>query len=189
MMKKSFLSLLLLYLCGTPFLAAAAGISVTPSSLVYYLPVKTQIIKKITVENSFKNPQIYEVYSDELTDLVAITPGSFRLEPGEKQEVQIAVKSAESGNFATFISVVAADINRRQFNAATGAKIPLQITVLTSAPTFFQKNLIWFIIIICFLILLLDILIIAGLKKKLTWHQKIRQSIKIIIGKIWRPMH
>ncbi len=182
-MKKFFLSLLLLYLCGTPFLAAAAGISVTPSSLVYYLPVKAQVTKKITVENSFTHPQIYEVYSDELTDLVAITPSSFRLEPGEKQNVQIAVKSAESGNFATFISVMAADINRRQFNAAAGVKIPLQITVLTPTPTFFQKNFVWFIIILCCLILLLDVLIITSYKKKLSWQQKIIKNLKRLISK------
>lgn len=186
MMRKIFLSFFFLFIFAAPLSAAAVGISVTPSGLIYYLPAKNRVTKIITVTNSFTNPQIYEVYSDELTDLIAITPGSFRLEPGEKQEVQIAVAGKNSGSFATFISVVATDINRRQFNAATGAKIPLQITVLTPTPTFFQKNLIWFIIIICFLILLLDILIIAGLKKKLTWQQKIRQSFKLWLRKFRR---
>lgn len=182
-MKKIFLLFFLLCLFKAPFQAIAAGISVTPSSLIYYLPVKTKVIQKLAVENSFTNPQIYEVYSDELSDLVAISPASFRLEPGERQEVQIIVTAKNSGNFATFISVMAADINRQQFNAATGVKIPLQITALTPAPTFFQKNFIWFIIIVCCLILLLDVLIITRFKKKLSWRQKIIKNLKKLFGK------
>ncbi|MBU1131075.1 hypothetical protein KJ840_03005 [Patescibacteria group bacterium] len=158
----------------------AAGISVSPNSLFFSLPVNDKETKTLTINNISTAPQIYNLYSDELTDIITINPTIFRLEPGEDINVSITVRPRQDGALATNISVVAEDIDRRKFNAAAGVKIPVEIIAKDIASSFFQKNFFWFIITISLLIIAADVIIIIRRRRHLTFWQKIKQLVNSI---------
>jgi hypothetical protein len=170
--------LILILLVSSFFVASnqllAAGLLVTPDKMEVQTIVKESVSQDIYIKNISQGPVIYNLYSDELTDQINIQPNFIRLEPKEIQKIRVRVKPSKVGLYLTNIVVLAQDLNRRQFNAAAGAKVPLKIDVLPSPVSFFQKNFFWVIIGISVVILALDILIIIQRRKKQSFWQKVK---------------
>lgn len=113
----------------------ASGISVKPDALNFHLKAKQTQTNAIVVENISAKPVIYNLYADELEDMIFLAPTNFRLEPGQKRQVKVLASPKQAGLFATNLSVVTQDLDRRTFNVATGVKIPLVMRV-EPAPVF-----------------------------------------------------
>lgn len=158
----------------------AAAISVSPTKLEVQTEVKKEVKRTLTIKNISSTPQVYNLYSDELEEIISITPIIFRLDPEEQTTVTLTIKPLYSGILATNISVIAEDIDRRRFNAAAGVKVPLQIIALPGPKINYTK---WFIRgIISLLIVLALILIIISLSKrrKRSFWQKITRPINLL---------
>lgn len=153
-------------------LAQAAGISVKPSELHFNLQAKSQDSQTIVIENISGQPIIYNLYADELADQIFLSPTNFRLEIGEKKRIKVKVQPEKPGTFATNLSIVAQDLDRRKFNVSTGVKVPITLEVNVAPPVpllgLFKK-----VIIVLFPFLI--IMLIAGLlvRRKKRWYQRL----------------
>ena len=129
MMKLKFK---IIFILASVFLASSANASalkIAPSS-VYIESVFSKTAQKvIIVENPAMDVAIFEVYPDNFSDQISIFPASFTLNPGEKMEVLVSVKSEKEGIYATYISVVSKPLSERGFQTKAGAKVPLEIRV------------------------------------------------------------
>lgn len=124
-MKKIFILVLLF----APSISSAAGIEVAPSKLELAAGANQPAVAQITVSNPTADVQIFEVYPDDFTDRIKITPASFTLEAGGRGEVIIEYSDGtQSQILNTAISVVAKPLAESRFQANTGVKIPLTIT-------------------------------------------------------------
>jgi len=124
----------------------AAGISVTPDKLSIQTYVKGAVERDLYIKNISSGPVIYNLYAEELNDQITIQPDFVRLEASETQRIKIGVKPKEVGVFITNIAVVAQELDRRQFNASAGVKIPLDLRVNAAPKTFFSELGFWGII-------------------------------------------
>src|SRR3989339_170130 len=138
-MKKAVLFIIALSL-WTPLISKAAGISVSPSRLNFELSAGAVASQNITVENLTAEPVIFRLYADEFGDELVLQPDDFRMEVGEKRKVKIIARPKTAGLKATNLSIVAQDLDRRQFNVLTGVKIPLTLKV-SAAPAVPWNNL------------------------------------------------
>ena len=116
---------------------------------------------------------IYNLYAEELVNEITIQPDFIRLEASETQRIKISVKPKEVGVFVTNIAVVAQDLDRRQFNASTGVKIPLDLRVSSAPKTIFHQLGFWGIIGGAFAIVALVIIAIIIHKKRRKWWQRL----------------
>ena len=107
----------------------AVSLKVSPAEIrltaVKGEPSQTQL----TVENPANDVAIYEVYADDFSDYIIISPSSFILESQAKKEVVVQFESNEQGVFSTDISVVAKPMTNSRITTNSGVKIPLQINV------------------------------------------------------------
>lgn len=178
-MKKINLIFLALFLFHVfCFQAEAAGVSVHPDKLNYIMEAKTEITKSIVVENISDRPVIYNLYVDEMEDQLFLAPANFRLEVGEKRQVKIKASPAYSGVFATNLSIVTQDLDRRTFNVATGVKVPIVLQVSPASvfilPAWLEKNS--FILMIPLIILATYLMVL--LRRKKHWWEKIINIFK-----------
>jgi len=158
----------------------AAGLSVTPDKLSIQTKVKEQASQDIYVKNISPGPVIYNVYSDELVEQIEIQPNFFRLEMGDTQKVKITAQPHEAGIYLTNISVVASDLDQREFNASTGVKVPLQIIVLSAAGFSFPIINLWVIIIAVVAVATLLLILAVNKRKKRSLWQKIGHSVNLL---------
>ena len=145
----------------------AAGISVTPDKLSVQTYVKGEASRDLYVKNISQGPVIYNLYAEELADAINIQPDFVRLEPAETQRIKITIKPREIGVFITNIAVVAQELDRRQFNASAGVKIPLDLRVNAAPKTIFSELGFWGIIGGVFSIIALASIIMIIRKKRL----------------------
>lgn len=136
-MRKLLLHTLLftaaLYLA---FSARAVGISVSPKELKISAHANQTVNYKLSVKNPSGEVAVFEVYPDDLGMIIKITPASFILESEQEKEVNVQVAPREEGILKTNISVVATSVASSSFNAGSGVKIPVEITVGESEPWF-----------------------------------------------------
>lgn len=179
-MKKNILIFLLVLLL--PQQLTAAGIFVNPNKLFLKTTAKQQVIKELKVKNISPGPVIYNLYTDELSEMIAINPPFFRLEPNAEQIITLTIVPSVSGVLTTNISIVAQEIDRRKFNADAGVKIPIEIIAL---PVGTNSNYTIIIIFCLFLIVVLSGLIFI-LKKRMSLWNKIFTSRSInFLGHKW----
>ncbi|MBI2463196.1 MAG: hypothetical protein HYV65_03110 [Candidatus Spechtbacteria bacterium] len=129
-MKK----LLIIILVSIPFAyASAGGITVSPSKLTFDIERGKIEKANIVVTNPTADVQVFEVYPDNFSDVISINPKSFTLEAGMNKSVQISVSQLLSRNtpqvMTTNLSVIARPLTEIQFQANTGVKIPITISV------------------------------------------------------------
>lgn len=181
-MKKYFL-IFFISLVFFPTPLGATGILVTPSKLFVQTTVKKAVAKELVIKNISQGPLIYNLYSDELSEMITINPSIFRLEPTEEQKIKITIKPTITGTLITNISIVAQEIDRRKFNADAGVKIPLEIIALSKVAINYSKFLIGKIFGLIVIISLIIILIRQ--KKKKSLKQKILYSVNLLKNKKW----
>ncbi len=107
----------------------ALGLSVSPSNLKIESKVEEKVSKILTVENASADVSIFEVYADNFDDIITIWPTSFILESGDRRQVEVIVYSDDSKSISTNISVISKPVTDGAFNANTGIKIPIELTV------------------------------------------------------------
>jgi len=151
----------------------AAGISVTPDKLSIQTYVKGEVVRDLYVKNISSGPVIYNLYAEELADEIAIQPDFIRLEASETQRIKISVKPKTMGVYVTNIAVVAQELDRRQFNASTGVKIPLDLRVTSAPKTVFSELSFWGIIGGALSIVALVVVIIIVRKKRRSLWEKL----------------
>src|SRR3989338_2476460 len=113
----------LIWLLATAIEARAAGISVTPSQLYFEQAVGTEESESFEVANLSVEPAIFNLYADEFAGQITLEPDSFRLEPAEIMKVRVSLEPNGVGIFATNLSIVSQDLDRRKFNVSTGVKL------------------------------------------------------------------
>lgn len=112
-----------------PFGAQALGVSVTPATVAVSAHPDEPTVARIRVTNPSRDVALFEVYPDELETMVTVTPASFTLESNEEREVLIRITAQESGQWLTTLSVVGRLMADSSFQAGSGVKVPLTITV------------------------------------------------------------
>lgn len=139
-MKKNLLILILIIISfSVANSVEAVSIKVSPSEVK--IETSASLTKKeITIENPGNNVALFEVYLDNFFDWVKINPGSFVLEGGKSQKVNLEIENKESGVFFTTISVVAKPLSEREFKANAGVKIPLEIRVSEKKANFWMAS-------------------------------------------------
>lgn len=154
-------------------LAQAAGISVDPSVLHFNLQAGSPASQAIVIENISSQPVIYNLYVDEMEDEIFPEPTNFRLEAFEKKRVKVRVQPKKAGSFATNLSIVAQDLDRRKFNVSAGVKVPITLEV-SPAPIASLSNLLKKVIIVSLPVLI--VVLIGALlikRKRKRWYQRL----------------
>ncbi len=127
---KKYISFLLI---GLALMASgfvnAASLKVSPAEINIVMVVGETGQAQLTVENPANDVAIYEVYADDFSDWIIISPASFILESQAKKEVLVQFESDEQGVFSTDISVVAKPMTDSKITTNSGIKIPLQVNV------------------------------------------------------------
>jgi len=124
-----FFTLLLVLLFLMVAQTKAIGIGIKPSYLEVSLNEREKITTSLRVYNISNEPAQFRIYADELIDWLKITPTEFRLEAQETKVVKIEVEAKDSGRRSTNLSVVGSPLNKSQFNADSGVKVPLRLDV------------------------------------------------------------
>lgn len=125
-MRKIILILIIISFFAASYVEAVS-IKVSPSEI----KIKTagnSVKKEITIENPGNNVALFEIYVDNFSDWIKISPESFVLNGNKSQKVVLEAKNEETGIFLTMVSVVAKPLSDKEFKAAAGVKIPLEIT-------------------------------------------------------------
>ena len=159
--------------------ALAAGVSVKPDKLSFIIRAGEEEEKSVVVENISDRPVIYNLYVDEMEDQIFLAPANFRLEVGEKRQVKVKASPRAAGLFATNLSIVTQDLDRRTFNVATGVKVPLTLQVAPSTAfvltAWLSKTAVFSIPILLAAIVILAILLF---RKKKHWWDKLINIFK-----------
>ena len=181
-MKKLFLILLLFFFSFN--VALAAGLAVTPDNL--YIETKVDKIAEtsLMVKNISTKAALYSIYTDELADQIEIIPNLFQLMSNESMNVIIQAKPNNSGIQATVISVIAQDLNRKEFNAGTGVKVDLVIKALAQDNVVRSIIKLWLLIIITILVIIIVYLITRYRQRQSFWY-KVKHPVELMHKKPW----
>ncbi|MEK7496887.1 MAG: hypothetical protein AAB657_03210 [Patescibacteria group bacterium] len=111
-----------------PCFVLAAGIEVTPSKLKVELGASGGQYQ-FQIKNPSRQVQVFEVYPDDFTDIISVSPESFTLEAGASRSIVLDIKpKGEARALQTNLSVVAKNLVGQNFPAQAGLKIPLNIS-------------------------------------------------------------
>lgn len=164
-----------------PRLVLASGLSVSPARLDFEVNDETKASKSLIVSNPTADVLIFEIYADEFAGIISAKPESFTLEAGGRKEVVINAnaknitnspsslfgqpfgpelmvegRGGKGGVVSTNISVVGKALAEGKINLASGAKIPITITISPSVaakPFYAQYSLIILLVLtICLLL-------------------------------------
>ena len=168
MIKNTLILIFALFTIPTP--TFATGLSVSPARLDFVLTNNHQAQKTITVINPTADVMVFEVYADEFAEIIGANPESFTLESGARKEVNIIINAKnfnESQSISTNISVVGKALAESKVNVATGAKIPITISIYpgVARPNFFIQ---YGIIILAALVIILLLIRQIHIKNKKT---------------------
>lgn len=129
MNKKYFIfSIVVLWLLGAGFVQAVA-LKVSPAEIAVEAGLGQIIEKQIIVENPNDNVALYEVYADNFSDWIKLSPASFVLEAGQTKKVAVEVQAKGQGLFSTNLSVLAKPLSGNAVRANSGVKIPLVLKI------------------------------------------------------------
>jgi len=169
-MNYKILAFTLIAAGAIPMLTFAAGIQASPARLDFSASQGRPASQNIIVVNPTADVQIFEVYSDDFTDIIKAQPQSFTLQSGESKTVKLTVTpslaQAEGQKLSTNLSVVAKPLADNQFSVGTGVKIPLSITA-AGAPQSGTARLALMVALILFAVLAAGL----GLKKYIVWKK------------------
>ncbi len=130
--RIGLISLIGLIFTAAPATAGAVGVSVAPAELKIQATSGNESVVRLKVANPSRDVTLFEVYPDDLENLVTVAPSSFTLESHEEKDVLVKVKADTEGQWLTTISVVGRLMADSKFQAGSGVKIPLTVTVASS---------------------------------------------------------
>ena len=110
-----------------PLESHAVGVAATPSELFAIVETGREASVRLRLRNPSAAAALYEVYPDELEDMVRPFPESLVLEGGEERDILINISPKIAGRFETVISVVARPLGGSGLQAGGGIKVPLYI--------------------------------------------------------------
>ena len=130
---KNFLILISIFVLF-PILSQAAGIQVSPSKMDFTVEMGGEIVsKELVVVNPTADVQVFEVYSDEFSEIIKVNPASFTLEAGARKVVVVKVDPVEikgsSRILRTNFSVLGKPLVETRLQTNTGVKIPTSVTI------------------------------------------------------------
>ena len=164
--------------------ANAIGVGIKPSYLEVVIEEGQKQATSFTVYNISDEPAQFRVYADELKDWIVISPEDFRLEPQETKKIGVIITPNDYGKHATNLSVVASPLNKRQFNADSGIKVPLRLDVQKNKKNILNNlfffMVLWFVFSI--FIVLLVIYIVLKLRNR-TLKERVVEKIKNVFDR------
>lgn len=133
-MKKIILLLFSIAILA-PDMAYGAGIAVSPAKIELEAVANGKALAKLTVTNPTADVQLFEVYPDDFSNMFKANPASFTLEAGGKKLVAITFEDSNKNpkKLQTNISVVAKPLVESRFQANSGVKIPITVTLNPSS--------------------------------------------------------
>jgi len=144
-MRVKYIKLFFLALAAAaPLLCSASGIAVNPANLTINVSAQKSGEAFFTVSNPDSETQVFEIYSDELTGFLQITPQVFSLSPGSSKQISLKVSPevlAKKNLARTRISVIGHPLSESNLQIATGAKINLEIVYTSPEKKLSEKNL------------------------------------------------
>lgn len=162
--------------------ASAAGLAVEPSKLEFKLTAGQTTEQKLTIENISAQEVIYQLYFDELNEFLTVDRPTLRLAPGVKGAVTVSAKSPKSGIYATNLSIVGQELDRRQFNVAFGAKVPITLEVQANGGRYL---LYWVVLGVTMLLFLSVAILIFGIFKKRPRHFWHHAAVNLLHHRPW----
>lgn len=112
----------------------AAGLEISPAKIELTANLDKSAEAAITVANPTADVQIFEVYPDDFVDQFKISPSSFTLEAGGRKSVAVSFNPSKNNQkLSTTISVVARPLAESRFEANSGVKVPITITIEKTA--------------------------------------------------------
>ena len=150
-----------------PQLVLAVGIGVQPTSLNLSANAQGEASGKITISNPSAEPGLFTVSADDLSSQFSINPTEVRLEAQESRVINIIFYSKQAGRWATNLSVVGYPLDTRSFNAGSGLKVPINLTVDQVSGS------VWWIYIIigAGLVLLISFFAFKHWRKRSVWYR------------------
>ncbi len=108
----------------------AAGLQLQPTS--FNIEIYDQAIQtKLIVSNPAKEIQLFEIYADDLVDIIDINPQTFTLESGTRKEVLITIQAKKEASITnTNLSVISHPFAIENFAINSAAKVPITIKQL-----------------------------------------------------------
>ena len=131
-MRFLFLTLTILAAMTPTSVAQAAGVGVKPSRLELDGVFLGMTRAEILVTNVEESPALYEVSFDDFPAAL-VEPMVFRLEAGANQLVALHLPVRMAGRANYTLSVIARPLAATSLSAATGVKIPVQLTARLAA--------------------------------------------------------
>lgn len=140
----------------------AIGIGANPSSLDLEMKLNEVKESEILVYNISRDPEIFQIFPDELNDWIKVEPDNFRLEAGETKKIKIIVSAKKEGRFAIDLSIVANPLDRQNFSIGSGLKIPLRLNIKGQEKSIFlasvleglKRGLSWLLILISIILII-----------------------------------
>jgi len=161
----------ILFGLALPLLSFGAGLQISPSHLSITVSAGQEMMQKLVVANPTADVQIFEITADNYPDNIIPLPKSFTLESGARKTVIIKILSQgllsqTNQKVVTDLSVVAKPLTADELTVGTGAKIPVEITVIQEQYKDNNKTIAMFLTITLAFVLLL-----AFLKNKHKIHR------------------
>ncbi len=114
--------------------AHAAGVSVSPAKV----EIKGEVGKAggeiIRVKNPSTDVSLFNIYPDEMEEVVRAIPSSFVLEGGAEREVMIEARPRRDGVAVSTLSVRAEALSKEVLGGAAGVKIPIHLEIQKPSP-------------------------------------------------------
>jgi len=161
-----------------PQLVLAVGIGVQPTSLNLSANAQGEASGKITISNPSAEPGLFTVSADDLASQFSFNPTEVRLEAQESKVINVIFHSKQAGRWATNLSVVGYPLDTRSFNAGSGLKVPINLTVEKVS----GSVLLIYIIIGASLVLLIGFLIFKYWRRRSLWYRLSHPLLRKIRG-------
>lgn len=159
-----------------PFSVKGIGISVSPTKLDIKYSKDTKNYLKI--KNISKEVVQISIYSDEFQNNIKIYPEEVQLLPEQITRIEINTNFDKEKNnqiLKTNISVVTKALDKKNFNASSGIKIPISIILKKQN---IYSTLFLFSIFVIFIIAVIFLFISKYISRKDTFFHKFKKFFK-----------
>jgi len=178
-MIKKYFSLFFVSLVSFVWTAkvSAMGVGLSPTSLDLIVGNDGLARAELTISNPSQEAGLFTVAADDYADWFIFQPSELRLDPQSQQKVKVLVKPNQTGRYASNLSILAYPLDTRSFKAASGVKVPFNLTVQVLPSLVWHYYLGWGL-------LLLAAIGAGGLiyyhQSKKSWWQKILEKLRLI---------
>ncbi|MBU1038916.1 hypothetical protein KKC17_01625 [Patescibacteria group bacterium] len=178
MIRKYFnLFFISLVLFGLAPEVLAMGLGVSPTSLTIATNHQGLAKTELVISNPSAEVGLFTIAADEYADWFVFQPAELRLDPKSQQRVNLIIKPNKVGRYASNLSILAYPLDNRSFNAASGIKVPFNLTVVNLPTSQWQYYLGWGLLLLA---LAGAVGLIYYYQKKTAWWQKLLKRLGLI---------